>query len=107
MMNYAGTTNQNLVFMYMKAYFAHYVNTVNQRYQNSFTTDPDLRLTVRLTNFLFITVFYYYLLLLKLIITIFNLNSQVVIVNGQMQQMLAHHYIQLIMADLYYLLIPH
>jgi hypothetical protein len=58
MINYAGTTNQTLVFLYMKAYFAHYVNTVNQRYQNSFTTDPDLRLTVRLTNFLFITVNY-------------------------------------------------
>jgi hypothetical protein len=59
MINYAGTTNQTLVFLYMKAYFAHYVNTVNQRYQNSFTTDSDLRLTVRLTNFLFITVYYY------------------------------------------------
>jgi hypothetical protein len=58
MMIFSGTTNQTLAFLYMKAYFAHYVNTVNQRYQNSFTTDPDLRLTVRLTNFLFITVNY-------------------------------------------------
>ena len=57
MMIFSGTTNQTLVFLYMKAYFAHYVNTVNQRYQNSFTNDPDFRLTVRLANFLFITVY--------------------------------------------------
>ena len=57
MMIFSGTTNQTLVFLYMKAYFAHYVNTVNQRYQNSFTNDTDVRLTVRLANFLFITVY--------------------------------------------------
>lgn len=53
---YAGTTDTNKVFLYMKAYYAHLINGVSQRYTNSFASDPDMRLTVKLANYLFITV---------------------------------------------------
>ncbi|RNA14579.1 flocculation FLO11-like, partial [Brachionus plicatilis] len=52
---FAGTNDTDLVFLYMRTYFAHYFNGINQRFQNSFTNDPDLRITIKLTNFLFLT----------------------------------------------------
>ena len=42
--------------MHMKAYFAHLMNGVTKRYTNSFASDPDLRLSVKLSNYLFLTV---------------------------------------------------
>ena len=56
---YAQTNNTDLVFLYMKNYFAHYINEVNQRFQNSFGNDPDVRLTIQLKNYLFIKVNFY------------------------------------------------
>lgn len=49
----AQSSDQNLVFLHMKAYFAHYVNGVNQRFQTSLSTDPDFRLTIKLKDYLF------------------------------------------------------
>ena len=40
----------------MKIYYSHFFNGVNQHYQNSLSTDPDLRITIKLKNFLFFTV---------------------------------------------------
>ena len=53
---FAGTNDTNQVFMHMKIYYAHLMNGVNQRYVNSFSTDPDMRIYVKLTNYLFLTV---------------------------------------------------
>jgi hypothetical protein len=53
---YSQTNNTNLVFLFMKAYFAHYVNGVNQIFVNSFQNDKDLRITVKLSNYLFLKV---------------------------------------------------
>lgn len=51
----AGTTDQQTVFQLMRHYYAHLINGVNQRYQVSLANDPDLRINVILTNFLFLT----------------------------------------------------
>jgi hypothetical protein len=53
---FAQTTNTDLVFLHMKIYFAHLINSVNQRFLQSFRNDPDLNLTIKLQNFLFLTV---------------------------------------------------
>ncbi len=74
---FAGTTDPILVTLYMKAYYAHLLNgvrrrlsfdnllyffylsviiKVNRRFQNSLNSDADLRITVKLTNYLFLTV---------------------------------------------------
>ena len=51
-----GISDQALTFEYMRVYFSHSFTGVNLRYQNSLANDPDLRITVKLTNFLFLTV---------------------------------------------------
>jgi hypothetical protein len=51
-----GISDQGLTFEYMRVYFSHTFTGVNLRYQNSLAKDPDLRITIRLTNFLFLTV---------------------------------------------------
>jgi hypothetical protein len=53
---FANTNDTAQVFMHMKIYYSHLLNGVNQRYANSFVNDADLRIHVRLTNFLFLTV---------------------------------------------------
>lgn len=53
---YSQTNNTNLLFLFMKAYFAHYVNGINQIFVNSFQNDQDLRITVKLSNYLFLKV---------------------------------------------------
>ena len=53
---FAGTSNTEIVFLHMRHYYAHLINGVNQRYQNSLSNDPDLRINIILTNFLFLTV---------------------------------------------------
>lgn len=67
------TTRQNLVFSYMKIYYSHVINNVifiysykfyywfffqkvNKLFQNSFSNDPDLRINVKASNFIFLTV---------------------------------------------------
>ena len=52
----SGSSNQNVIFEHMRIYYAHSFNGVNQRYANSFATDPDLKILIKLTNFLFLTV---------------------------------------------------
>ena len=39
----------------MKIYYSHLFNGVNQHYQDSLANDPDLRITIKLKNFLFFT----------------------------------------------------
>ena len=53
---YANTTVQNLVFLHMRSYFAHYMNGVNEIYSNALRYDPDIRINILLTNLLFLTV---------------------------------------------------
>lgn len=50
------TSDSSLIFQSMKVYYSHFFNGVNQQYQNSLSTDPDLRITIKLKNFLFYTV---------------------------------------------------
>ncbi|CAF0730538.1 unnamed protein product [Brachionus calyciflorus] len=50
-----GSTNSQIVFSVMRHYYAHLINGVNQRYQISLANDPDLRINIILTNFLFLT----------------------------------------------------
>ncbi|RNA38761.1 A disintegrin and metallo ase with thrombospondin motifs 3-like [Brachionus plicatilis] len=53
--NFIGISNTDVVFLHMRHYFAHLIHGVNQRYQNSLSQDPDLRINIVLTNFLFLT----------------------------------------------------
>ena len=53
---FAKTNDSSIVFLYMRAYFAHLINGVSRRYINSLVNDPDLRLYIRLSNYLFLTV---------------------------------------------------
>jgi len=48
----------------MKSYFAHYVNGINQIFLNSFQNDNDLRITVKLSNYLFLKVIFKLMFLL-------------------------------------------
>ena len=54
----AKINDTDLTFQFMKIYYSHYFNAVNQHYQNSLMNDSSLRITVKLKNFLFFTVFY-------------------------------------------------
>lgn len=58
--NFIGISNTDVVFLHMRHYFAHLIHGVNQRYQNSLSQDPDLRINIVLTNFLFLTVSKYH-----------------------------------------------
>ncbi len=90
---YANSTVQNLVFLHMRSYFSHYMNGVNERFSNALNSDPDMKLNIVLTNFLFLTVYH------KNNYEIFNKNKIVshffiglrtkLIVNGQTRQLLA------------------
>ena len=55
---FAQTNDNEVAFLHMRTYFTHFINGVNQRFQNSFANDPDLRVTIRLKNFLFLSVKY-------------------------------------------------
>ena len=52
---YTGISDQVILFEYMKIYLSHVINGVNLRYKYSLLQDPDLKLVVKLTNFLFLT----------------------------------------------------
>ena len=54
----SGSTNQNVILEHIRIYYAHAFNGVNQRYVNSFATDPDLKIFIKLTNFLILTVIF-------------------------------------------------
>ena len=59
---FSGANESHIVFSHMKIYFSHLFLGVNQRYQNSMMNDPTLRLTIKLTNFLFLIVCFYSIL---------------------------------------------
>ena len=56
MKEYTGISEQSVLFEYMKIYLSHVINGVNLRYKNSLLKDPELKLTIKLVNFLFLTV---------------------------------------------------
>jgi hypothetical protein len=53
---FTNSNNQKIIFHHMKMYFSHYINGIDKMYQNSFQNDPDLRISIKLKNFLFLTV---------------------------------------------------
>ncbi len=56
---FSGSNDTHVIFMHMKIYFSHVMMGVNQRYQNSMSDDHILRLTIKLANFLFLTVVFF------------------------------------------------
>ena len=63
---FANTTNQDLVFLHMKIYFAHYIAIINQKFVKTFKNDPDLKIYVQLKNLLFLTVSLLHKIMIKL-----------------------------------------
>ena len=61
---FSQTNDTDLLFLFMKSYFAHYVNGINQIFLNSFHNDNDLRITVKLSNYLFLKVIFKLMFLL-------------------------------------------
>ena len=53
---YCRTRDKAKVFQHMRIYFSHLINGVNQRYQNSLRGDTEISISIKLTNFLFLTV---------------------------------------------------
>ncbi|CAF0856252.1 unnamed protein product [Brachionus calyciflorus] len=51
----SNSVDQNYVFGQMRIYFSHLMHAVNQKYQNSFANDNDMKMNVKLTNILIIT----------------------------------------------------
>ena len=51
-----GYTDQDFVFQYMRIYLSHMVNGANMAYESSLRDDPDLRISLKLANFYFLTV---------------------------------------------------
>ncbi|CAF0917232.1 unnamed protein product [Brachionus calyciflorus] len=50
---FTGIKDQKLLLTYMKIYFSQFANGINFKYLNSFKDDTELRLTVKLKNFIF------------------------------------------------------
>lgn len=53
---FLNTNDRDVIFESMKIYFSHMFNGVNQQFVNSLANDPDLRIYIKLKNFLFFTV---------------------------------------------------
>ena len=54
---YLQTNRTDLIFLHMSLYFYHFINGVNERFQNAFVNDSSINsLTIKLSNFLFLTV---------------------------------------------------
>ncbi|RNA04998.1 A disintegrin and metallo ase with thrombospondin motifs 3-like [Brachionus plicatilis] len=49
------TNDQEIIFDHIRLYYAHTMNGVNDKYQNSMTTDPDLRISIKLVHILILT----------------------------------------------------
>jgi hypothetical protein len=45
-------------FVHMKVYYTHFVNAINQRFQNSLVNDVDLKVQIKLVNFVFLIVIF-------------------------------------------------
>ena len=52
------TNDSDLILNNIRVYYSHFFNGVNQQYQNSFNNDPDLRISIKLKNLLFMVNFY-------------------------------------------------
>ncbi len=44
------------IVTHMKVYYTHFVNAINQRFQNSLVNDVDLKVQIKLVNFIFLIV---------------------------------------------------
>jgi hypothetical protein len=53
---YLNINDQNIIFQYMRMYFASFSYLNNLRYYNSLKNDPDLRITMTSVGFIFLTV---------------------------------------------------
>ena len=51
-------TDENQIIGYMKVYYAQIIALVNKAYEDSFKNDADLRISVQLKNYLFLTVIF-------------------------------------------------
>ena len=51
-----GFTDKDFVFQYMRIYLSHMVNGASMAYESSLRDDPDLRISLKLANFYFLTV---------------------------------------------------
>ncbi|RNA00332.1 A disintegrin and metallo ase with thrombospondin motifs 1, partial [Brachionus plicatilis] len=49
------TNDQEIIFDHIRLYYAHTMNGVNDKYQSSMTTDPDLRISIKLVHILILT----------------------------------------------------
>lgn len=56
MQAFSGLTAQNDTFSFMRIYYTHLINAVNQRFATSLATDADLRIIIKITKFLFLLV---------------------------------------------------
>lgn len=56
---YLKTTDQERILDHIRLYYAHTMNGVNDKYQNSLADDPDLRINIKLVHLLILTVFNY------------------------------------------------
>lgn len=54
---FLNTNNDDLIFENIRAYYAHVMNGVDNKYQNSLRNDPDLRMNIRLVQIIIVTVF--------------------------------------------------
>lgn len=54
--NLVQSSDLNLILENIRVYYAHVINSVNQKYQNSLSNDPDIRINIRLTNILVASV---------------------------------------------------
>lgn len=54
--NYLAVTNQQTILDHIRIYYAHTMNGVNDKYQNSFINDPDLKINIKLVHLLILTV---------------------------------------------------
>jgi hypothetical protein len=50
------TSDKSKIFQHMRIYYSHIINGVNQRFLNSLKNDSEISITLKLTNFLFLTV---------------------------------------------------
>ena len=48
--------NLESIVVHMKIYYAHFVNMINQRFQNSLIADANLKVQIKLVNFVFLIV---------------------------------------------------
>jgi len=52
------TNDKSKIFQHMRIYYSHIINGVNHRFLNSLKNDTEMSITLKLTNFLFLTVSY-------------------------------------------------